>query len=410
MDDSDEGSDTSSLVPRHCGSDDDDLAETTIENEEVVDLIQRWQKENIDRDIIVVVAGKSGAGKSTLINNFLTLGKDEAAKTGLQPTSVTKNVKEYKGEVNGIPIRAIDMPGLHARDHSEDTPVEIIATLTHLTDCKADILIYCIPLHQRMDEGDEKNIRTLNEVFSEAIWKNAIIAFTHADYILERQRAGKVNYDRVLSDFREEFQVTITRFGVSACIISLHAVASDETGVNSRSDPATPTPMETSVDPEYRFMIVGVPTGEEPNKPPKWRQELLSQIVNINLKNTGSMIMQLNGIRWTKVTDLLKEEALHANFKARAHEYGSAVGTGVGVALGTFLGLAIAQFRRVSLPVETVATGGLFIGQIGGHGVAALCVLVREMIRPQNQAHAKDIAFYIKVNKKLKELRDGLQE
>ena len=48
------------------GSDDDVLAETTTANEEVVDLIQQWKK-NIDRDIVVVVAGKSNTGKSSLI-------------------------------------------------------------------------------------------------------------------------------------------------------------------------------------------------------------------------------------------------------------------------------------------------------------------------------------------------------
>ena len=75
------------------------------------------------------------------------LDKHEAAKTGLQPTSVTKDVKEYKGEVNGVPIRAIDVPDLHALDHNEDTQAEIITTLTHLTNSKADILFYCIPLN-----------------------------------------------------------------------------------------------------------------------------------------------------------------------------------------------------------------------------------------------------------------------
>ena len=398
----------------------ENLAETTTANEEVIDLIQRWQKENIDRDIVVVVAGKSGAGKSTLINNFLTLDKHEAAKTGLQPTSVTKDVKEYKGEVNGIPIRAIDMPGLHARDHSEDTPAEIVATLIHLTNRKADILIYCIPLHQRMNEVDEKNIRTLNEVFSKVIWKNAIVAFTHADYIiLENQDLVDTgtDYDGILSKFRKELQVTLRRFGVLARVISLHAVASDETGVNSRSDPATPTPMETSVDPEYRFTIVGVPTGKKPNKPPKWRQELLSQIVIINLKNTGSMIMELNGIQWKEVADLLKEEALKARIKARAHEYGTVIGGGVGIALGSFLGVAVGEiiFPAIAIPAGLAAggTGGVLgqaIGAIGGRGVAALHILARGINRPQNQVHAKDIAFYIKVNKKLKELRDGLQE
>ena len=397
-------------------SDDCVPAVTTTANEEMVDLIQRWQKENIDRDIVVVVAGKSGAGKSTLINSFLTLDKHEAAKTGLQPTSVTKDVKEYKGEVNGIPIRAIDMPGLHAREHSKDKLAEIVATLSHLTDSKADILIYCIPLHQKMDEVDEKNIDTLNKVFGEIIWKNAIVAFTRADYVLEEQKAGEVNYDKVLSDFRKELQITLRRFKVSARIISLHD-ANVERAANSSNGSAAPTPPDASVDPKYRFTIVGVPTGKEPNKPSKWSQDLLSQIININLKNAGSKIMQLNGIRWKEVADLLKEEALKARIKARAHEYGTLIGGGVGVALGYFLGVAVGEVTlpAIAIPAGLAAggTGGVLgqaIGAIGGHGVAALHILARGINHPQNQAHAKDIAFYIKVNKKLKELKDRLQE
>ena len=130
--------------------------ETATANEELVDLIQQWQRDNINRAAVVVLAGKSGAGKSTLINHFLTLDKDKAAQTGVQPTSITKKVKRYDGEVNGIPIQAIDMPGLHAldsdsdEDSADDTSAEtVVTTLTHITKGKADILIYCVPLNQK---------------------------------------------------------------------------------------------------------------------------------------------------------------------------------------------------------------------------------------------------------------------
>ena len=115
------------------------------------------------------------------------------------------------------------------------------------------------------------------------------------------------------------------------------------------------------------------------------------------------------------MADLLKEEEL---IKARAREYGTIVGTGVGTTLGSFLGVAVAD-DTLPITVMTAAglaagtTGGVLgraIGAIGGRGVAALHILVRRMTCPQNQALAKDIAFYIKVNKRLKELRDGLQE
>ena len=79
------------------------------------------------------------------------------------------------------------------------------------------------------------------------IWKNAIVAFTHADYVLEKQ---KTDYDGLLLEFRKEFQVTLRRIGVLARIISLHAVPDDETGANSGNGSAAPTPLETSVDPD----------------------------------------------------------------------------------------------------------------------------------------------------------------
>ena len=93
----------------------DDSPQTTTSNEELLDKIQQWNLDNSEREIVVVVGGKSGTGKSTLINNFLTLDGKEAAKARIQPRSVTHNVKVYKGEVSGVCVRAVDMPGLHAR-------------------------------------------------------------------------------------------------------------------------------------------------------------------------------------------------------------------------------------------------------------------------------------------------------
>ena len=390
------------------GSDDDDgVSETATANEELIDLIQQWQRNNSNRDIKVVVAGKSGAGKSTLINNFLSLDENNSAETGLQPTSVTDFVEEYRGEVNGVPIQAIDMPGLHAQDHDEDKLVKIVAHLTHITDGKADILIYCIPLHQRMDMVDEKNIDTLNEVFGEIIWKNAVVAFTHADYILEKQRTGRANYDKVVADYRANLQITLRRSGVLALVTSLssyHAIASYETGANSRKDPA-PSTLGTSVDPEYNVTIVGVPTGEEPNKPSKWRQSLLSQIITIGLKNIGTMVLQLNGVQWTKVARILQENARARHFRAVA-------GGGVGVTLGGLLMMAHTEVLPYTWStIATMPAGNMVGGALGLAGCgAALCILLRKMKRTQNHALAKEIAFYTKVNRKLKELRERLQE
>ena len=166
---------------------------------------------------MVVVGGKSGTGKSTLINNFLSLGGNEAAEARIQPTSVTHNVKVYKGEVSGVRVRAVDMPGLHAHRHSSNKEKDVIAALSHHTEGKADILIYCISLIQRLDSIDERNIATLNKAFGEKLWANAILALTHADTILENEdNADKL--DDIVEGFAKEFEGILTDCaGVEAC-------------------------------------------------------------------------------------------------------------------------------------------------------------------------------------------------
>ena len=179
---------------------DDDLPETATSNEELFDLIQQWKQDNSMRDIVIVVAGKSGTGKSTLINNFLALDPSRAAEARLQSTSVTKDVKRYDEEVNGVLVRAVDMPGLHARGHTANKEKEVIAALSDCTDGNADILIYCVSLTQRLDGVDEKNITTLIKAFGKKIWDNAIFVLTHADDVLEG------DLDELIADFSKELQ------------------------------------------------------------------------------------------------------------------------------------------------------------------------------------------------------------
>ena len=194
-----------------------DLPETATANEDLIDLIQQWKQDNSKRDIVMVVAGKSGTGKSTLINNFLTLDKNKAAESRLQPTSVTKDVKRYDGKVNGVSIRAVDMPGLHARKHSVDTESDVIAGLSYNTNGQADILIYCVSLTQRLDLIDEKNIATLNKAFGKKIWHNAIFVLTHADSVLEDEDNAS-NFDKVVEEFTKELQEILAESEVKACI------------------------------------------------------------------------------------------------------------------------------------------------------------------------------------------------
>ena len=87
---------------------------TTTADEDLVDLVQKWDVEK--RRLVLVVAGKAGVGKSTVINNLLGLKGEKAAKAKRGARSVTTNVEYYEEKVHGITVRIIDTPGLEAID------------------------------------------------------------------------------------------------------------------------------------------------------------------------------------------------------------------------------------------------------------------------------------------------------
>ena len=200
----------------------DDLPETATSNEEILDLIQQWKREESKRAIVMVVAGKSGTGKSTLINNFLALDSNKAAESLLQLTSVTKEVARYDGEVNGVLIRAVDMPSLHTRRHSSDKEKEVVAALSHVTDGNADILIYCVSLTQRLDLIDERNIGALIKAFGKKIWHNAILVLTHADSVLNYENSNLDKLGELVAAFTEKLQEILREYEINACIKPYH--------------------------------------------------------------------------------------------------------------------------------------------------------------------------------------------
>ena len=87
---------------------------TATADEDLVDLVQKWDVEK--RRLVLVVAGKAGVGKSTVINNLLGLKGEEAAKAKPSARSVTTNVDYYEEVVHGITVHIIDTPGLEAID------------------------------------------------------------------------------------------------------------------------------------------------------------------------------------------------------------------------------------------------------------------------------------------------------
>jgi GTPase Era involved in 16S rRNA processing len=416
-----------------------DVPETARANEELFDLIQQWKQDNSKRDIVIVVAGKSGTGKSTLINNFLGLDGSNAAETRLQPTSVTHDVKVYKGEVNGVLVRAVDMPGLHALGDSEDTVItesEVVAALSHFTDGKADILIYCASLIQRVDFIDEGNIATLNKAFGEKIWDNSILVLTWADYVLKDKDNAR-NFDEIVDKFTKVLQKILAKYEITACIKPFSASESSipadlspgETELTPDVSPGTEVAPDSNVAAEHEAArypanapdtecitqplpveIVAIPTGKELNKPPGWRDSLLAQIIAICQSRAVSKLTQLEGVSWEKIKKKLKKGAkVGAIAGAIGGVSGAAVGTGIGAGIGALVGGVLTAPIGGVGAIPTAAGGaalGAAIGSaFGGGGIGALAVFAGGVGSAHNNNLFKDIAFYHQVQKKLEELQ-----
>ena len=416
----------------------DDTPQTTRSNEELLDMIQLWNLDNSEREIVVIVGGKSGTGKSTLINNFLSLDGNEAAEARIQPTSVTHNVKVYKGELSGIRIRAVDMPGLHARRHSSDREKEVIAALSHHTEGKADILIYCISLTQRLDSIDERNIATLNKAFGEKLWANAILVLTHADTILEDEdNADK--FDDIVEEFTKEFEEILADCAdIKACAKpfffsdpdpspateatpdptqateavpeTVGAVPGPSIAIEHEHGDAATTEEADSKAEESPLEIVVIPTGKKQDKPPGWKDSLLAQVITICQKKTISYLTKLEGVSWEKIVKKLKKGAKVAGAAgAIGGASGAAMGTGIGAGIGSFIGgILTAPIGGVGA-APTAAGGaalGAFLGSLfGGGGAGVVALLTGGLASAHNENLFKDIAFYYEVQKKLKELQ-----
>ena len=346
-------------------SDNDSL---DTETEEKVDLIRQWSQSHGSKSVVIVTAGKSGAGKSTLINTFLGLEGEEAIVNSLQPTSVTQDLKFYEKEINGVNVRVIDMPGLHATDHDSDKSENIIVELVAMTDGRADVVFFCMNILNRIDKVDLENIDTLTKAFGTEIWKHVIIVFTWADIALYN---GK-NLEELVDKFIKEIHKHLDVKQVEVKIKSIYSfpssdLASEESEINKFDG------------------IVGIPVSKNPNDPPEWRITLLLQVIRKCKKENIPAFLQLNGIDWDEVGKT-------AAIATAGGVGGAAVGTAVGVTLGAVIGgLLTAPIGGVGA-VPTAAGGaavGALIGSIGGGGTAAVATL------------AARIAFVIRVRQKM---------
>ena len=167
------------------------------------DFLLAWKESSQERPLRVLVCGLGGVGKTTLINRLLQLEGDE--ERGKEETTTTAVLKyETTTTKTGVKVCIFDTPGFNNADMRDET---IIAMMEDKTEKKLDMVFYCIALNSptRVQQGDVRSMRTLTQVFTQNMWKQAVIVLTFANVFEEQVKSGE--------EYRATIAQVITKVG-----------------------------------------------------------------------------------------------------------------------------------------------------------------------------------------------------
>jgi energy-coupling factor transporter ATP-binding protein EcfA2 len=163
------------------------LKETFKEAEEKAAALESGG-DDLDLECTVLVIGKTGVGKSTLVNNLLGLEDEEV------PDERSTGIREVKGEVFGVKMHFIDVPGLQSSRSESKKNKKILNAAKRITKKRMpDIVLYCDRLDvPSYDFADIPLVRDISNTFGASIWWNALIVFTHGGSRAPEDSTGQI--------------------------------------------------------------------------------------------------------------------------------------------------------------------------------------------------------------------------
>ncbi|KAE8684963.1 TOC159 protein [Hibiscus syriacus] len=135
-------------------------------------------KDDLSFSLNILVLGKIGVGKSATINSIF--GEVKTSIDAFEPATAV--VKEITGMVDGVKLRIIDTPGLRSSAMEQGSNRKILASIQQfIKKCPPDVVVYVDRLDsQTRDLNDLPLLRSITNSLGSSIWKNALIALTHA--------------------------------------------------------------------------------------------------------------------------------------------------------------------------------------------------------------------------------------
>ncbi|KVH94474.1 translocase of chloroplast 159, chloroplastic [Cynara cardunculus var. scolymus] len=132
---------------------------------------------DLDFSVNILVIGKAGVGKSATINSIF--GEEKTVISAFKPA--TSSVKEIRGMVGGVMIRVFDTPGLRSSVMDQGFNRHVLASAKKFTKKNPpDIVLYVDRLDaQTRDHNDIPLLKTITTSLGPAIWRSAIVTFTH---------------------------------------------------------------------------------------------------------------------------------------------------------------------------------------------------------------------------------------